>query len=619
VNGLFLVWTRRGGEVPPGSVADALARVSGGDATTRRWSGPGIEIGVVAGAAGVWRPTLAVARDGGREIALAFHGRLDSRPDSESAGAHDMRLQTDADWLLARYRSRGESFLDGVAGSFAVALFDARERLAVLSRDAMGNHYLSCVVTPGLAAAATDDSVLAGLAGTSGDLDPLRLAEYYAGEEHTGSETFFAAVRALLPGEVVIVGEANERRRALPGPPLSERLDLRRPEEVAERFLDALRAAVERSLRAVERVSVLMSGGLDSTSIAALAARALAGGGQAVTALSWRLSDADGDESSWIEAVARRSALDLQWIPCDDALPYSDLARWPTHPATPEQTPYRWFHQRAYARAQHLGHRLVLSGFFGDQLYEGATGWLWSLLASGQAGAAVDRLREAAAQWGWSRVLRSFVVAPVVRRLAPPARRAPHWLAPGARSLLDAVASRRVEMRAARRPGQARNLLTPYNGHGLNVERLYTDRFGLEPAAPLRDPELVRIALAVPDHLLQCGAESRPILRAAIRGLVPEQVRLRRGKGSFLAVFRRGMDGSRLGWAGRLLSEPQALWRGVVSERHVRRWIESGPAGDDEMGCYCRCLDAELWRYAREKRDPAALATGEADSGRSGS
>ena len=83
---------------------------------------------------------------------------------------------------------------------------------------------------------------------------------------------------------------------------------------------------------------------------------------------------------------------------------------------------------------------------------------------------------------------------------------------------------------------------------------------------PLRDSALVQFMLSVPDHLLQQGVETRPVLRDATRGLIPEEVRLRRGKAGFYDVFDRGMATENLRWTKNLLLDPDALWRGFIEE-----------------------------------------------------
>ena len=278
----------------------------------------------------------------------------------------------------------------------------------------------------------------------------------------------------------------------------------------------------------------------------------------------------------------------------------SNLADWPVHPATPEQTAFRWFHQRSYARAAELGHTVVLSGFCGDALYANARHWAWDLLDAAGPGRTIDRLREVAADIGWRRTLRSHVFGPLLPRTRELRRALPSYLTPNARERLLARPHWPPGVEAARRPRQAERTLALLDAHGANVERFYTEPFGLEQRTPLRDYDLVQFMLSVPDHLLQQGTETRPVLRAAVRALVPEEIRLRRGKAAFHDVLDRGLATSGLRWT----REPAPRSRGPLARLHRGGFHpllgrkRRPPMANGKIG-YLHAIYGELWRRRR--------------------
>ena len=516
----------------------------------------------------------------------------------------------DAGRLRGRYLERGEGFLDGVGGRFALALHDRVRARALAARSAPGHASLAYLLDERRFAVARESSDLADLPGVSDALDALRLAEFYASEELSGPRTFFAAVRELLPGEQIAVDAAGVRRRELARPRPGARLELRRFEDYVERFAELLAASVARCLRGEERVAVLASGGLDSAPIAALAARRL-GDPDRVALLSWDVAGAAADDRRHVEALAAFLGGAVEWIPSAGAWPFADLARWPVHPSTPEQTAYRWLHQRSYERAAALGLRVVLAGFGGDALYGNAARWWPSLLAAEGPGAAIDRLREVAREVGWPRALRSCVLAPLRPRRSRRRRAPPAFLTATVRAGLAQRGPWPEDLAAARRPRQAERLLALLDGHGEQVESWYTGRFGLEQRTPLRDAALVEFALAVPDHLLQRGTETRPVLRAALAGVVPEVIRARRGKADFGALVLAGLEPARMPWAPELLRRPGALWRGFVEPAAVERWLEGRFESDAERVGLLDCLYGELW--CARRRSAGAASTGAHD------
>ncbi|HSM12525.1 MAG TPA: asparagine synthase C-terminal domain-containing protein, partial [Thermoanaerobaculia bacterium] len=495
----------------------------------------------------------------------------------------------------------GEAFLDRVEGRFALVLEYRARRRALLARDGLGHQGLAYALDRERLLVASDPADLVAARGVDGSLDEQRLAEFFASEELSGSRTFFRGVHAVLPGEVLVVEGDRESRRWLRRPALRLALEIARFEPLVERFAERLTAAVERCLRGGGPVVVLGGGGLDSSPIAALAARRL---GEGPPILSWRVSGPEADESGFVEALARHLGSPLHWIPGDDAGPFGELASWPVHPSTPEQTAYRTLHQRSYARAAELGARVVLTGFGGDSLYTHGRRWLWGLLASEGPGAAIDALRDVAAAKGWVRALRSHVVGPLLPRRRARAAGPRPWLTGRCRELLAGRPRWPDGVERARRPRQAERLMALLDGHGEQVERHYTEPFGLEQRQPLRDLDLVELALALPDHVLGRGTETRCVLRAAMRGRLPEEVLARRGKASFRRLIDEALAPDRRRWMGPLLEREDALWRGYVEPAAVARWLDGRFGTEAEIVALLDCVHAELWRE-RRPRPPA--------------
>ncbi len=609
MSGLLLACGRRSADYDPGSIDRAFALLA------RRGSGGASAFDSPTGSIRLAELPVARAASGGtglatdpeRRIALALDGRIDRWGPPEAAPPP--QGESDAERLLRRYLSLGEAFLDDVRGSYVVALLDARAHLALAARDGLGNRYAAYTLDSQRFALASDDAALLALPGVSAELDPLRLAEFYGSAELAGDETFFRGVRALLPGEMLLVERDAVRRRVFDRPDLAARVAASSWEEYVEVFAERLREAVARRLRGVARAAVWLSGGLDSGPVAALAAARLGAtaGAASLMGLCWEVGHAAGDELAWARAVGAHAGFPVESVPCADADPFRPLARWPVRASTPEQTAYRWYHERSYERASALGAEVVLWGFGGDMLYAAPRRWLWDLARAEGVGRAIDRLREAAAERGWRRVLRSELLGPVLRPRRRLTRTPASWLTPRSRALLSDRAPWPPGRDAARRPRQAERLLALLDAFGIAVEAADAARHGLALATPLRDRDLVELALAVPDHLLLQGAETRPVLRAAVRGLVPEEIRLRRGKGSFQVAVERALRPENRPWARTLLEHPDALWRGHVEPAAIARWLGRCPAGDDDDLGFTLAIHGELWRRKRAGEELGAL------------
>ncbi len=518
----------------------------------------------------------------GRRAWLAFDGRIDDREALWRAlpsPPGPLARTSDAVLSAAAYAAWGIAGFERLLGPFAIAIWNADRREAILARDSLGGRGLSMALDDRRLLAASEEGALAAVLGVEPELDRARLAAYFSLEDPEEGRTFCHGVRQLAPGEILIVREDRAQSAWLPRPLPVAGLSHRTPDERAEELRHRLDLAVRCRLRAVGRPAVLLSGGLDSSPIAALAAvaaRALPEP-EALRAFSWVFPRfARADESAHLAVLERELPLEMHRLPCDDELPLTDLKSWPSHPATPEQNAYRRFHQRAYLAANRLGSTVLLSGMCGDQLYGGAEYRLGETLRAGRFVAAGQELFSLISGRSTG-ALRAGLGAllPDRLRLERSARRRGErfpWLSERALALLPDRLERDGWASDYPRPAQARSLLSSANGHGLSVERYYCDGHGVEVRHPLRDRRVIELFLGLPAEDLEGGGMSRPILRRALIGLLPPTVLARRGKATFEDLFLAGVYRNPGGEVAEMLLNKEALWREYLAPE----WIETG-------------------------------------------
>jgi asparagine synthase (glutamine-hydrolysing) len=526
-------------------------------------------------------------RDGGW---LAFDGRLDDReallhslPERPATGASDALLAAGA------WEAWNTGAFSRLFGSFAIVLWDAASGTAVLARDPLGARAL--VYTR----EGRDLTVARELSPEPpAQLDPHWLAAYFAVAEPEPGTTPFAGIRELPPGHWLRITAAGSELRAFWNPPRPE-TDSAGPRDWSAAIREAFQAAVSCRLRDLENdepVAILLSGGLDSVPIAAAARRALPA--QRILAVSWTFErHPAADERREIAAAVEAFGLEPVAVPCDDALPLGDLATWPVHPGTPEQNPYRRFHERAYRAAAAHGARVVLSGMCGDQLWSEGETWLADLLRRG-------RIAAAAGEVAWH-LRQRLPIRPALRSWlgrsggGDPRRLWP-WLTPGALALAPRPAARRYADYP--RPRQAELLLGSANGHGFAVEAYFARRAGIEVRYPLRDRRLIELALALPASEIYHRGIQRAGLRRAFAGELPEVVRTRRGKANFSSLFQAGTYDVGRPAVERLLAGRDAVWRQFVRAAWIDRALRSSDLGRAGLLLWL-AVSLELWLRRR--------------------
>ncbi|HZS24496.1 MAG TPA: asparagine synthase (glutamine-hydrolyzing) [Gaiellaceae bacterium] len=185
---------------------------------------------------------------------------------------HALRTRCDTEIHVHLYEEQGPRYVERLRGMFAVALWDARARRLVLARDRFGIKPLYYSVAGGTLAFASELKALLELPDVSRELDPDALEAYFDGGYVPAPLTIFRDARKLGQGELLLWDEGSpvptvERyARPLPEPPRSES-----DEELAEELRRLLRDAVRAHLLSDVPVGVLLSGGVDSSALTALA------------------------------------------------------------------------------------------------------------------------------------------------------------------------------------------------------------------------------------------------------------------------------------------------------------------------------------------------------------
>ena len=212
----------------------------------------------------------------------------------------------DSSLVLAAYARWGEGCPERLLGAFAFAIWDGRERRLVCARDPIGVRPLYLVHRPGrVFAFASEPKALFAVPGVEPEVDEVRIAESLSARLYDPIGTSFVGIRRLPAAHVLRVtpeGPGSPARywRLEPAPPPP-------PGEEAEGLADVLDRAVRCRTRSAYPVGSELSGGLDSSAVTAVAARALRDqGGLPLHTYSLAYSDPGTDERPFSDAVVDR-------------------------------------------------------------------------------------------------------------------------------------------------------------------------------------------------------------------------------------------------------------------------------------------------------------------------
>ncbi len=236
-----------------------------------------------------------------------IYNYLELREELRALG-HSFVTQSDTEVILAAYAQWGRDALHRLRGMFALGLYDRRAARLFLARDRFGIKPLYFVKTAQGLAAGSEIKQLISLPGVSSRINPRRAYDFLAGGtlDHSG-ETMFLDVKQLRGGEWLEVDLSNgavthDRWYTLPSP---GSINLTR-EEASARFLELLQDSVRLHLRADVEVGSCLSGGLDSSALVMLMAEKLEalGSSERLNTVTARFEGTEVDETRYADIVS---------------------------------------------------------------------------------------------------------------------------------------------------------------------------------------------------------------------------------------------------------------------------------------------------------------------------
>jgi asparagine synthase (glutamine-hydrolysing) len=497
-----------------------------------------------------------VSPDG--SIVLVADLRLDNRAElAASLGLADGATTPDSAYLLAGYERWGEAALDRIQGEFAFALADGNRGGVLLARDHVGARPLVVHERRGVLAFASTALALTGLEGVGHQLDMRRAAEVLA-LVYSSERTFVEGVRWVPPAGALWIDDSGVRRRMWWQPDPSNVIDLGSPAAQEADLRVALEAAVAARLRSTGAVGAMVSGGLDSTAVAATAARQLAPDSlrtyTAAPPFRWSGAERanwDVDESALVLELAERYpniVPSFVHVGEDDSLFARHEPLWELG-GVPPRNPCNWlWYHEIVLHAQAHGVAAVLSGTRGNPFFSAdGPDWLVALLRRGRVRAAI---REAIA-WSESvgrsryRTVRAQIVARVlptpVRRFVRGMHRRPNpvdeWTAQSAlrRDLVPELElPRLLPMLQERRLNGRRLALWELTNVAGQVETTcaLTALTGVEERDPTGDRRVVEAAMRQPEWSRRRAGIGRAVARGAMADRLPAAIaqRTRRGE-----------------------------------------------------------------------------------------
>ena len=551
---------------------------------------------------------------------LTYNGEVYNYPELRRELGGSWRTGTDTEVVLRAHERWGAGALDRLRGMFAYGLWDETAGELLCARDRFGiKPFYYAQVDHVLYFASEAKALLPLLPAIETNLDGLK--DYLAFQFCLAGKTLFSGVNELLPGHMLrVAGGTVSTKRYWE---VYYDLDFGHTARYFEERIEALlRESVDLHLRSDVPVSAYLSGGLDSSTVAGLAAGRA---DEPLKTFTGRFpEDERYDESAFAEAVRSEHALDLQLVDIgvtDFLESIEDVVYHLDYPTAGPGSFPQYMVSQAAARSV----KVILGGQGGDEIFGGYTRYLIAYFEQ-CIKAAIDGTMHSG---NFVVTYESIIPNLVSLRSYKPLMK--EFWSEGLFEELDARYFRLIN-RAPHLDGEVdlsalgdyspfETFKTIFNGSNvghesyfdkmthfdfktllpalLQVEDRVSMAHGLESRVPLLDHELVELAATIPADIKFTDGAMKHVFRRATRSLVPDVIAQRKDKMGFPVPLHEWMRGPARDFVGDVFGSEAARSRALFDNARVLDGLErENRFGRQTWGLLC----LELWQRAFHDR-----------------
>jgi asparagine synthase (glutamine-hydrolysing) len=498
----------------------------------------------IRGLAGGQQPVV----DAATGVVAVCNGEIDNHVELRAllrSRGRSVALETDIAVIPGLFLELGEGFVERLVGAFAIAVWDPRTERLLLARDRAGERPLFFAADGAGARFATEIAALAAVPAQRLTNDPAALRSFLSVGYFEAPASPFAEVRKVGPAETVLIDRAGVRRRRYWRWSIATEPKVR---PSLERFDGLFHDAVRRQSEVDVPYGAFLSGGIDSSLVAAVARRVRPD--YPLRAFTLRFHEHSYDEG----AFAMRIAGELG-IPCEavwvtpEAFP-DVLAELIAHTGEPLADP-AWVPTALLSRRAAEEVKVALVGEGGDELFGGYPTYLGAQLAQryarlpagvrGMCRRLVEAWPPSDQKVSISFLLKKFVAAAELDGL----RRHVSWTSNIGPGLLAKLGVRQPD--ASGQDDDGASLLDAVQRHDLETslaEGLLTkaDRASMNSAlelrAPFLDQAVMEFAATIPERDRVRGVTTKVFLKRYALRYLPSGIVQRRKRGLSVPLSR---------------------------------------------------------------------------------
>ena len=554
-------------------------------------------------------------------VHIIYNGEIYNHADyreSLEAKGHTYTTHCDTETILHLYEEHGQACVDYLRGMFAFAIWDQRKQELLIARDRLGVKPLYYVHTAdGSLYFGSEIKTVLEARAVKPEVNYAVLSDYLANHAPSGEETLFVGVKRLLPGHVMTWSDGEVSIRRYWDVDFSKHTDERDDRTYIKQWSELFRESVRLRLMADVPLGMFLSGGIDSSAIAAVMSGMVS---EPIKTFSVAFAEREANELEYARLVADTYKTNHHEVVVSPEQFFEALPRLVWHEDEPLAHPSSVaLYFVSHLASQHV--KVVLTGEGSDELLAGYGRYrrtIWNLemgrrynkLTPSIARNSIRNQIERTLPSGRLRqkLMRTFLV------LSPELESIYFdnfavFSAPMQQNMFTRTARERIGSIDPYR--ELRRVLARVKDLSLLDGLLYADiktylhellmkqdqmsmATSIESRVPFLDHKLVEFTARMPDTMKLRGGTTKFVLRESMKGVLPERI-LSRSKMGFPVPIGRWFRGPFKSVIDEYVLSDRALARDIFEPDFVKRLVSLHQSGEDHSERLWALLNFEIW------------------------
>lgn len=536
-------------------------------------------------------------------ISLAIDGKIDN---IHALSDHYKVFGKEKDeCIVYLYQHYGREIIFQFEGTFSLILYDKQKQKTLIYRSFLTGYPLYFVAKNNLLSVSTNPVYLLHRSDVSDKLDRDEMSLIFTLTTNLGGRVF-SEITTVKHGELITVTPTGIEHKERPLRDVFRKETYGSDMESIEKYRLKMHNAVEENLKPDLKYGIMLSSGMDSSTLAVYASKILHEKNRQLTAYSWTLPNSpQADESEKIKVLSAALGIKLKLFNGETFGPFDRLDAPLLFPDSPLTNPFWNIINEVYRQASDDGAEIIINGGYADTLFVGSSQLLVDIVKDKRYELFWSTIKSIMKQGGYKTILQD---SPAIRgflkhflhlkRLKELVYNPPEWLSEEMKqSRLKVHKDRQKESKEKGFEHYTTALSSIQTGY-LGMDRYLGGKHGIKRIDPYRNLEIVNYMLGFPTYMNYRNGQAKYFAREAMRGLLPESIRTQPRVGILTPLAMDSYHRNKKRVKEMLLDERE-VWKQYVKESWMEEKLNSTETLDSkELLVFWLSLNMQQWQKA---------------------